>query len=151
MCVCIYIYIYIYIYIFFFFFFFLLYLQIFIKLKAPLTQNSVRSLRPAEETNCWIKSLFLFSLHTKSILVTSLNSDWTTDGRWTILPMSFILFWALTVLFTWQSMGQSQASRFFIQNFLNCVPKTNEAFTGLERHGGKWLITKLSFWGGVTL
>ncbi len=26
----------------------------------------------------------------------------------------------------------------FIQNILNCVPKTNEAFTGSERHGGKW-------------
>ncbi len=24
-----------------------------------------------------------------------------------------------------------------IQNILNCVPKINEAFTGLERHGGK--------------
>ncbi len=24
-----------------------------------------------------------------------------------------------------------------IQNILNCVPKTNKAFTGLERHGGK--------------
>ncbi len=23
----------------------------------------------------------------------------------------------------------------FIQNILNCVPKTNEAFTGLEQHG----------------
>ncbi len=23
----------------------------------------------------------------------------------------------------------------FIQNILNCVPKTNEALTGLERHG----------------
>ncbi len=39
----------------------------------------------------------------------------------------------------------------FIQNTLNCVPKTNKAFTGLERHGGKWLMTKFSFWGGVTL
>ncbi len=39
----------------------------------------------------------------------------------------------------------------FIQNILNCVLKTNEAFTGLERHGGKWLMTKFSFWGGVTL
>ncbi len=39
----------------------------------------------------------------------------------------------------------------FIQNILNCVPKTNEAFTGLERHGGKWLMTKFSFWGGVSL
>ncbi len=26
----------------------------------------------------------------------------------------------------------------FIQNILNWVPKTNDAFTGLERHGGKW-------------
>ncbi len=39
----------------------------------------------------------------------------------------------------------------FIQNILNCVLKTNEAFMGLERHGGKWLMTKFSFWGGVTL
>ncbi len=39
----------------------------------------------------------------------------------------------------------------FIQNILNCVPKTNKAFTSLERHGGKWLMTKFSFWGGVTL
>ncbi len=31
-----------------------------------------------------------------------------------------------------------------------CVPKTNEAFTGLERHGvgGKW---RFSFWGEVSL
>ncbi len=39
----------------------------------------------------------------------------------------------------------------FIQNILNCVPKTNEAFMGLERHGGKWLMTTFSFWAGVTL
>ncbi len=32
-----------------------------------------------EEMNCWIKSLFLFSLHTKSILVASWNYGWTTD------------------------------------------------------------------------
>ncbi len=35
-----------------------------------------------------------------------------------------------------------------IQNILNCVLKINEAFTGLERHGGKWKMT-FSFWGGV--
>ncbi len=33
-----------------------------------------------------------------------------------------------------------------IQNILNCEPKTNEAFTGSEWHGGK-----LSFWDGVSL
>ncbi len=36
-------------------------------------------------------------------------------------------------------------------NILICVPKTTKAFTGLERHGGKWLTTKFSFWGGVSL
>ncbi len=34
----------------------------------------------------------------------------------------------------------------FIQNILNCVPKTNEAFTGLERHGDKWLMIKFSYY-----
>ncbi len=34
---------------------------------------------------------------------------------------------------------------------LNCVPKTNKTFTGLERHEGKWLMKKKTFWGGVTL
>ncbi len=29
----------------------------------------------------------------------------------------------------------------FIQNIPNCVPKTNKAFTGLERHGGKRGVT----------
>ncbi len=58
------------------------------------------------------KVVFLFSLCRKSILVASLNSDWTTDGRWSILTMLLILLWTLTVQFTMQSMGQSQASRF---------------------------------------
>ncbi len=39
----------------------------------------------------------------------------------------------------------------FIQNILNVVQKTNKAFTGLERHGGKWLMTTFSFWGGLSL
>ncbi len=39
----------------------------------------------------------------------------------------------------------------FILNILNCVLKTNEAFMGLERHGGKWLMTTFLFWGGVIL
>ncbi len=26
----------------------------------------------------------------------------------------------------------------FILNILNCAPKSNKAFTGLERHGGYW-------------
>jgi len=77
-----------------------------------LTQKSVRCFGP---TNTRIKLLFLFSLHRKSVLVASVNSDWTTDGRWSILTMSFILWWTwiyLTLSFTWQSMGQSQVSQF---------------------------------------
>ncbi len=38
----------------------------------------------------------------------------------------------------------------FIQIILNYFQKTNEAFTGLERHGGKRLKKTFSFWGGVT-
>ncbi len=57
--------------------------------------------------------------------------------------MFFILFWALTVEFTGQSMGQAKKTKtslpVFIHNILNCVPKTNTAFY-LERHGGKWLF-----------
>ncbi len=34
----------------------------------------------------------------------------------------------------------------FIQNILNCVLKTNKAFTGLERHGGKWKMTIFILW-----
>ncbi len=51
----------------------------------------IRSLRPvysqkwryadAEETNCWLKSLFLFSLCTKSILVASWNYSWITVAK----------------------------------------------------------------------
>ncbi len=41
----------------------------------------------------------------------------------------------------------TQASRFFIQNILNCVLKTNEAFTGLERHGGKVINDKIFILG----
>ncbi len=55
--------------------------------------------------------------------------------------MSLILFWALTVLFTWQSMGRHKPHGFH-QKYLKLgsdseEAKTNEAFTGLKRHGGK--------------
>ncbi len=111
-----------------------------------LIQKSVRSLhsvhnlqngatvmrRDREETNCWKKLLFLFSLRTKSILVASLNSDWTTDGRWSILTMLFILFWVSTVLITWQSMGQSQASRFSSKGVFTPVDRLLCSETGIK-------------------
>ncbi len=50
------------------------------------------------------------------------------------------------IYFMGQSMGQSQV---FIQNILNLC--SEDEFTGLEWHGGKWLITQFLFWGGVSL
>ncbi len=57
--------------------------------------------------------------------------------------MSFILFWALTVLLS----GTLTSLPVFIQNILNCVLKTNKAFTGLERHGGKVINDKIFILG----
>ncbi len=71
-----------------------------------MTENSIHTLRPSdalqigatltqrdrEETNCWINDvIFYFLSQTKSILIASWNSDWTTNGRWTIL-MIFLCF-----------------------------------------------------------
>ncbi len=62
-----------------------------------------------------------------------LYSRCTADGRWTILTIPFTLFWSSTVLFTWQPIGTVTSLPVFIQTILNCVLKTNEASTGLER------------------
>ncbi len=65
--------------------------------------------RETEETNCWIKSLFYiffaYKKYSRHFIIFRLN-HW-----WQILTMSFILFWALTVFITWQSMGQSKVFR----------------------------------------
>ncbi len=71
----------------------------------------------AEEKNCWITLLFLFSLHTKSILVASYHYGWTTDFTWTILMMSLLRFWALIVLGSLLSM-EGQKALGFHQNYL---------------------------------
>ncbi len=49
----------------------------------------------------------------------------------------------------WQTEYSDDVFHSFL--FLNCVPKTNKAFVGLERHEGEWLMTTFSFWGRVTL
>ncbi len=43
--------------------------------------------------------------------------------------MLFILFWTLTVQFTWQSMGQSQAS-WFSSKYLKQCSKNEQSFYG---------------------
>ena len=61
---------------------------------------------------CHIKSLFLFSLLTKSVPVTSYNPDCTSDGRWSILTTTFIPFMDLDTVIYLAVNGQSQASQF---------------------------------------
>ncbi len=64
------------------------------------------------QNNILSKSLFLFSLHTKSILVASYNYGWTTDVTWTILTMSLQTFWALNVSIVLLSMERQKALGF---------------------------------------
>ncbi len=83
----------------------------------------------AEETNCWIKSL-LFSLRTKSTL------------------SYFSVPWQCYLL---SSQWDSHKPPGFHPKYLKLCSEDEQRFTGLERHRGKWLMTKSSFWGGVTL
>uniref|UniRef100_A0A8C2BN78 Dipeptidyl-peptidase 4 n=1 Tax=Cyprinus carpio TaxID=7962 RepID=A0A8C2BN78_CYPCA len=55
------------------------------------------------------------------------------DGRWSILMMTFILLWTLTLLFTWQSMGQSQA--FVWQNNVFVKETPTSAFMQVTTDG----------------
>ncbi len=56
--------------------------------------------------------------------------EYSGDAFHTFLDLDSVIYLVVN--------GTSQTSWFLIQNSLNCVPKTNKAFTGLERHGGKW-------------
>ncbi len=98
----------------------------------------------AEETNCWIKSLFLFFAYknySRSFITLRLNHwwqmDYSDDVSHTFLGLDSANCLAVN--------GTVTSLLVFIQNILNCVLKTNEAFTGLEQHGGKWLMTQFHF------
>ncbi len=55
--------------------------------------------------------------------------DYSDDAFHTFLGLDSVIYLAVN--------GTVTNLPGFIQNILNCVPKTNKAFTGLERHGGK--------------
>ncbi len=63
--------------------------------------------------------------------------------------MLFILFWTLTGQFTWQSMGQSQASRFLSQ--ISEIVSEDELSFSVRTAVGVRKISKFSFWGVVSL
>ncbi len=100
-------------------------------------------------SNAWIHIVRLFKLcvHRMQKVFSSLHKiqieplDYFDDVFYTFLCLDSVIYLAVN--------GTVTSLPVFIQNILNCVPRTNKAFTGLERHGGKWLMTKFSFWGGV--
>ncbi len=129
-----------------------------------MTENSVCTLRPSdafqngatltqrdrEETNCWINVIFIFFAYKKysrRFIKFRLNHwwqiDYSEDAFHTFMDLDSAIYYAVN--------GTDISLPVFIQNILNCVPRMNEAFMGLERHGGKWLMSKFSFWGGVSL
>ncbi len=69
--------------------------------------------------------------------------EYSGDAFYTFMDLDSAIYLAVN--------GTVTSLPVFIQNILNCVLKTNEAFTGSERHGGKWKTTQFSFWGGVSL
>ncbi len=86
-----------------------------------------------ERRNCWIKSLFLFSLHTNINLVASENYSWSTDVTWTIFMMFLLPFWVLKVSVVLPSM-QGQKALGFHHKYRNLCSKMNEGLTSLEWH-----------------
>ncbi len=58
--------------------------------------------------------------------------DYSDDVFHTFLGLDGVIYLAVN--------GTVTSLPIFIQNSLNCVPKTNKTFTGLERHGGKIFI-----------
>ncbi len=105
-----------------------------------------------QEKICWIKSFiififFVYKRYSRRFIKVKLNHWWQMDYFddvfYTFLSLDSVIFLAVN--------GTVTSLPVFIPNILKCVLKTNKAFTGLERHEGKWLMTQFSFWGGVTL
>ncbi len=90
---------------------------------------------------------FAYKKYSRSFIMFQLNHWWQMDYFGDV----FLTFLGLDSVNCLAVNGTVTSLLVFIQNILNCVPKTNKAFTGLERHGGKWLMTQFSFWGGVSL
>ena len=90
---------------------------------------------------------FVYKKYSRRFITLQLNHwwqmDYSDDAFHTFLDLDTVIYLAV--------YGTVTDLPVFIQNILNCVPKTNEAFTCLEQHGGKWIMTKFSFWDGVSL
>ncbi len=63
--------------------------------------------------------------------------DYFDDVFYAFLGLDSVIYLAVN--------GTDTSLPAFIQNILNCVTKTNEAFTSSERNGVKWLMTNFHF------
>ncbi len=85
---------------------------------------------------------FEYKKYSRSFIALRLNHWWQMDYSDNVFFYTFLGLDSVNCLAV---NGTVTNLPVFILNILNC------AFTGLERHGSKWLMTKFSFWGGVTL
>ncbi len=89
---------------------------------------------------------FAYNKYSHRFITFRLNPWWQMD----YLDDVFHTFLDLDSVNCLAVNGTVKSLPVLIQKINNCV-RPNKAFTGLERHGGKWLMKKISFWGGVTL
>ncbi len=87
--------------------------------------------------NDLLNKVFFFFLCIQKVFSSLQSSDWTTDGRWTVLTMSLYC-----VSVPWPckdpcSLWRVRELSDFIKNIAICVSKMNEGLLGLERHEGE--------------
>ncbi len=95
-----------------------------------------------------LNKLFLFSLHTKSILVTSQNWSWATDDTWTVSPMPLLLSGTGNITVALLSMQGQRALRFH-QKYLNLCSEDEQRSYGFGTTWG-WVINDRIFILGWT-
>ncbi len=85
--------------------------------------------------NDFLSSVSVFDVHSwqyhNAVLVAYVYYGWTTDVAWTILTMSLLPFWALSVVVVLLCM-QGQKALELHKKFLICVLKMNEGLMALR-------------------
>ncbi len=80
---------------------------------------------------------FAYKKYSRRFMKFRLNHWWQMDNFFDV----FHTFLGLDSVTYMAVKGTVTSLLVFIQNNLNCVPKTNKAFMGLVRNKGKWLMT----------
>ncbi len=102
------------------------------------------------QKRCWIKSLYLFSLHKKMILVAAGNYSWTPDVTWTVLMIFFATFLDVGTLVVLLSM-KGQRALGLHQKYLNLCSEDEQRSYGFGMTWG-WVINyRISFLGKLSL